>query len=410
MKSGANPPIGDICTQRLEAVSRPEFKGLAERRAGGAMPAPVQLGFFEPRPERNVAPKRSRINRLDPSDEKVHDWYRFVLSYPPHLVREYIRDFRLNESSVILDPFCGTGTTLVEAKLQSIRSVGIEANPFACFACATKTSWKVDPDMLYELAEEVARQTYVALKSKGIDDDFSVRGGKPHSLRTLSTDEMKLLLKNSISPVPLHKTLVLLDHWQKHSREKCYSHGLLALAKVLVYSVSNLHFGPEVGVKKIKEDTPVVKPWLSQVKKIADDIKSIQAERYAASDVYAADARDSSRALSRRSIDAVITSPPYPNEKDYTRTTRLESVLLGFIRSKEELREFKKALLRSNTRGVYKEDDDSEWVRDFPEILTIADEIEQRRIALRKTSGFERLYGKVETKCVSVYYRVCRMI
>ena len=34
--------------------------------------------------------------------------------------------------------------------------------------------------------------------------------------------------------------------------------------------------------------------------------------------------------------DAVITSPPYPNEKDYTRTTRLESVLLGFIRTKQD--------------------------------------------------------------------------
>jgi hypothetical protein len=38
------------------------------------------------------------------------------------------------------------------------------------------------------------------------------------------------------------------------------------------------------------------------------------------------------------SIDVVITSPPYPNEKDYTRTTRLESGLLGFIRNEKELR------------------------------------------------------------------------
>jgi DNA modification methylase len=37
------------------------------------------------------------------------------------------------------------------------------------------------------------------------------------------------------------------------------------------------------------------------------------------------------RVLTPNSVDAVITSPPYPNEKDYTRTTRLESVLLGFL-------------------------------------------------------------------------------
>ena len=95
------------------------------------------------------------------------------------------------------------------------------------------------------------------------------------------------------------------------------------------------------------------------------------------------------------SIDAVITSPPYPNEKDYTRTTRLESVLLGFINNKLELRELKKHLLRSNTRGVYKDDDDDEWVKGNQSIQQIAESIERRRAELGKNSGFERLYGKV---------------
>ena len=70
--------------------------------------------------------------------------------------------------------------------------------------------------------------------------------------------------------------------------------------------------------------------------------------------VYQADARDGAPMLPANSVDAVITSPPYPNEKDYTRTTGLESVLLGFIQSKEDLRALKKRLVRSNTRGVYK--------------------------------------------------------
>ena len=42
-------------------------------------------------------------------------------------------------------------------------------------------------------------------------------------------------------------------------------------------------------------------------------------------------------ALAPGSVDAVITSPPYPNEKDYTRTTRLEMVLLGFVHNRAEL-------------------------------------------------------------------------
>lgn len=98
-------------------------------------------------------------------------------------------------------------------------------------------------------------------------------------------------------------------------------------------------------------------------------------------------------------MDAVITSPPYPNEKDYTRTTRLESVRLGFIRNRAELQTLKRRLVRSNTRGVYKEDDDDRWVAEHPEIERLAEEIEKRRIEMGKTSGFERLYARVTKLC-----------
>ncbi|MDA8327185.1 MAG: hypothetical protein M0033_13385, partial [Nitrospiraceae bacterium] len=100
-------------------------------------------------------------------------------------------------------------------------------------------------------------------------------------------------------------------------------------------------------------------------------------------------------ALKPNSIDAVFTSPPYPNEKDYTRTTRLESVILGFIRNKAELQALKKGLLRSNTRNVYKGDDDDKWVKENEDIQSIASTIEKKRIKLGKTSGFEKLYGRV---------------
>lgn len=91
----------------------------------------------------------------------------------------------------------------------------------------------------------------------------------------------------------------------------------------------------------------------------------------------------------------MITSPPYPNEKDYTRTTRLESVLLGFINDNAELRALKKSLVRSNTRSVYKNDADDQWVRNNKKITEIATRIEERRIELGKTSGFERMYARV---------------
>ena len=111
--------------------------------------------------------------------------------------------------------------------------------------------------------------------------------------------------------------------------------------------------------------------------------------------VIKADSRQIDQILEPQSVDAVITSPPYPNEKDYTRTTRLESVILGLIRDKQDLRSLKQDLVRSNTRGVYKADTDDLEVADHAEIRNIAEAIEQRRIELGKTSGFERLYPRL---------------
>lgn len=50
-------------------------------------------------------------NKLRIEDRAAHDWYRFVLSFPAHLVRTYIDRFALNAKHTVLDPFCGTGTT-----------------------------------------------------------------------------------------------------------------------------------------------------------------------------------------------------------------------------------------------------------------------------------------------------------
>jgi len=77
-------------------------------------------------------------NKLKLCDRAAHQWYRFVLSFPPHLVREYVSKFGLNSHHHVLDPFCGTGTTPVECQKLGIPSFGLEANPVACFASQTK--------------------------------------------------------------------------------------------------------------------------------------------------------------------------------------------------------------------------------------------------------------------------------
>jgi hypothetical protein len=340
--------------------------------------------------------KNGRANKLEPKDRAFHDWYRFVLSYPPHLVRHYFDDFGLDDGNIVLDPFCGTGTTLVEAKLRRLGTIGIEALPFSHFAAGVKLDWNVDPDHLLSESQEIAYTALESLRLQGIEDD-QILTSPPQGieLRTLTPEEESLILGNSISPLPLHKALVLLDHLRGRANQEYYRHALLALANALVFRISNLHFGPEVGVRKPKADVPVISNWLMEIQKVTNDLRLVQGKDYPDSRVELADAREISQVLAPNSVHAVITSPPYPNEKDYTRTTRLESVLLGFIRSKAELRELKKKLVRSNTRSVYKDDDDDRWIAEHREIQDLAAAIERRRIELEKDSGFERLYHRV---------------
>jgi hypothetical protein len=339
-------------------------------------------------------------NKLRVEDRAAHDWYRFVLSFPAHLVRTYLDRFGLESSQTVLDPFCGTGTTLVECKKLGFSSCGVEPNPMASFASRTKVDWDVDPDDLIAHATHVASLALSKLANEGIEDEETLRlfGMKQMivpTLKRLGPDVLKLLLSNSISSLPLHKTLRLLETLEENKAPRLIAHEHLALAKALVNEISNLHFGPEIGVGSSKSDAAVVNPWLRGVKNIASDLRSLNRIAATPATVHQADARDLALLLRPSSIDAVITSPPYPNEKDYTRTTRLESVLLGFIRSKDDLRRLKQSLVRSNTRSVYKSDTDDRLVENHEEIQRIAEAIESRRIELGKTSGFERLYARV---------------
>lgn len=339
-------------------------------------------------------------NKLRIEDRAVHDWYRFVLSFPPHLVRDYLRRFGTHSHHCVLDPFCGTGTTLVECKKLGIAGIGSESNPMAYFASKVKVNWTVAPDGLLHHAQKIADYTLKKYEADGIEDEeflplFQKNRNGNIKLRNISDEMRKLILRNSISDLPLHKTLRLLETLEEHEDKRYSEHERLALAKALVFRISNLHFGPEVGVGPAKADASVVANWFHNIREMVDDLRVLKSRAKIKSLLYQADSRSLEGVLPPASIDAVITSPPYPNEKDYTRTTRLESVLLGFIRSKEDLRAVKRGLVRSNTRSVYKTDQDDEIVANHEEIRRIAAAIEQRRIELGKTSGFERMYARV---------------
>lgn len=321
-------------------------------------------------------------NKLKVEDSAIHDWYRFVLSFPPHLVQQYLDEFGACNSSLVLDPFCGTGTTNVECKKQGIPSWGIEASPITYFASKTKCSWVTDTYEFITTADQIAQSANKTIREL-------------KALRTLSEEQSALILKNSISPQPLSDTLVLRDAiCSVNSRFQDYY--LLALAKHIVYSYSNLKFGPEVGISRVKKDSVnVVEIWLSEVQKMQNDLALYTEYSGIETDITLGDARSISVSSHLNKVDCVITSPPYPNEKDYSRTTRLESVILGFIKTKDDLRKIKKGFIRSNSKNVYRSDEDAQYVCNNESINALSNEIEQKRLDLGKTSGFEKLYASV---------------
>ena len=136
------------------------------------------------------AAAQNGLNKLRPEDRAVHGWYRFVLSFPPHLVQDYLGRFGVDPSCTVLDPFCGTGTTLVECKKLGIASLGIESNPMAHFASAVKVDWSAECDKLSAYAEKVSSSAEKTLKRQGLGEYdglplFAVNGAKQPSLRSL---------------------------------------------------------------------------------------------------------------------------------------------------------------------------------------------------------------------------------
>jgi len=58
-----------------------------------------------------------------------HNLYPYKGKFYPRIVRTLINAFKLNENSLLLDPFNGSGTTTHEASLMGIKSVGVDVTP-----------------------------------------------------------------------------------------------------------------------------------------------------------------------------------------------------------------------------------------------------------------------------------------
>lgn len=98
--------------------------------------------------------KPKKIAKSWSSNYGSHGWHRYIGRFPPHLVRSLINYFSLDSSSTILDPFCGSGTTLVEGKLLGIDSIGVDICPLSALISRAKSAFPSETQQLENAIEE----------------------------------------------------------------------------------------------------------------------------------------------------------------------------------------------------------------------------------------------------------------
>lgn len=319
---------------------------------------------------------------------EVHDWYRLVLGYTDELVTDLIDDFGIKEGQRVLDPFCGAGTTLVECMKRGVNSVGIDANPSSCFAAKVKTTWNIQPEILIG---------FLGIVQESFDDQFRRIESKATDRTYDYLAKSGMLDRGWISLRPLKKALAIKHAIRELQVPTTYKNAMmLALVAEVVHRSSNVKFGPELYCGPAKKDARVLSGFSERVVQIADDLCVTKSIRAGTADIVRGDARSCSqlvRSKGEPKFAAIITSPPYPTEHDYTRNSRLELALLEMVSDLTSLRQIKYAMIRSHTKGIYKTDADSSLVATYKPIEKLANRIDER--AKKKTYGFARLYSRV---------------
>jgi hypothetical protein len=320
--------------------------------------------------------------------ESFHQWYQIIMGFDWKLVQHIIDCFKIGPNHLVLDPFCGAGTTLVQCKKQGIPSVGIDANPVCTLASQVKTFWHLNPDQLKALLDEVLDEMVT------IECDDLVAS----DLALAYLQESGMIERGWLSLHTAKKILALnaaIKHTEMKPAERKFFR--LALVSAVVDRIADIKFGPEVYCLKSPKRTHVIHSFVDAIDMMIADLAGARQSESSRvkSDVHLGDSREAG--VLKKAVgggaDFIVTSPPYPAEHDYTRSTRLELILLGHVQATADLRPLKKRMVRCHTKGIYKDDADASYSARYPSVQKIARSLDRR--AKQHTDRFSRLYGRM---------------
>jgi len=232
----------------------------------------------------------------------THGFHPYPAKYTPQLVNRYISSF-CKQGYTILDPFCGSGTTLVEARLMGYNAIGVDVNGLSSLLSKVK-------------ATPLSDQEYSAVKS------FLIKIKKEIAVWELKRPKIKI------------KKIEGIEHWFQKNVSEELTHILNLInnlsdvnvrdfLKIVVSSiivrVSNQESDTRFAAKnKNIPDNFALKLFYDRANEYSEKImeysKDIVGNGFLK--LLNADSRNLTM-LKDKSIDIIITSPPYANTYDY---------------------------------------------------------------------------------------------
>ncbi|MBP8083762.1 MAG: DNA modification methylase [Spirochaetes bacterium] len=259
----------------------------------------------------------------------IHRWFRYSAGFSSEWVKSVISNNRTNVTKV-LDPFAGSGTTLIASNELNVSSVGYEKHPFVRRMANIKLNYEIN-------FEKINKYLYYLSKYK-IRTNFIFEEQPVLLQRCYSAEVLQQL-------VSFRESYIELDDGSPESE-------IIWLAITAILRITS-HVGTAqwqyLLPNKIKKNT--LTPIVALQNKIIDiiqDIKSFNTKNILSlGNVIDHDAREINF-VHVEAFDLLITSPPYPNNYDYADSTRLEMVFWNEISGWSELQEkVRSKLIRS---------------------------------------------------------------
>lgn len=272
----------------------------------------------------------------------IHRWFRYSAGFSAQWVEEtvmtYLSKSIHSDYFRVLDPFAGSGTTLLSCDKLGVLSYGYEPHPLIYEIAAGKLLWKSDTDLFLNTANDIL--VHAKNDDSAIDQypDIVLKCYDEKNLEEI--DHLKKALYAESNPSFSYKlswlAFVSILRASSHAGTATWQYILPNKKKAKVISAFEA-FSKQVNV--MYEDMKIFQE--SQAKQCATLIKQ--------------DARKTST-IERNSIDLIITSPPYANNYDYADATRLELSVLGEINCWGDLQsKIRPGLVRSCSQMVSKE-------------------------------------------------------